>query len=124
MGDRKIGSSLSLLSLFKKARSLFAAVYPRNRVGAANQGTASNNLAPDAVHGLDAEQGRRMGARRNRRDGERGSKSFFSNQSERGAHGKTGFRIPRRGYTETDIFCGERRNRAPLRLALRTEEKF
>src|SRR3989344_2611423 len=108
MGNWKIRSSLSLLSLFKKARPLFAAIYPRAGVGTANQGTAANNLALRQSHRLDVGKSENVGARGNWSVAKRGSKSFQKYKNGRSENGKVSFHIFRWRHTKTNLSQKER----------------
>src|SRR3989344_1152942 len=124
MGNWKIRSSLSLLSLFKKARPLFAAIYPRAGVGTANQGTAANNLALRQSHRLDVGKSENVGARGNWSVAKRGSKSFQKYQSRRGAHGKIGLGIFRRRYSKRYLPEKKRQYHALSRRFASQNERF
>ena len=76
-----------------KARSLFAAIYSRNGIGATNKSTASNNLALRKIHRLDVGKSGRMGKGRNISVAKRGSKSFRQYQNSRSKNGKVGFQL-------------------------------
>src|SRR3989344_4763573 len=106
MGGQSLGYKVPILSVFQKARPLFSTVYPRAGVGAANQGTASNNLALRRTYRLDVGKSKKLGTRGSWSVAKRGSKSFQKYQSGRGAHGKISecvsrWRHPKRYLLET-----------------------
>src|SRR3989338_3363337 len=103
VGNWKIWRSLSVLSVLKKARPLFTTVYPRAGVGAANQGTASNNLALRQSYRLDVGQSESVGARGNFSVAKRGSKSFRKYKNGRSENGKISFHLLGWRYTETNL---------------------
>src|SRR3989338_2901014 len=110
MGGQSLGHEISLLSLFQKARPLFATIYSRAGVGAANQGTASNNLALRRNDRLDVGQSEKLGTRGGWSVAKRVSKSFRKYKNGRSENGKVGFHLFRRRYTKTNLPQKERRN--------------
>src|SRR3989338_10203402 len=108
MGGQSLGYKVPILSVFQKARPLFSTVYPRAGVGAANQGTASNNLALRRAYRLDVGQSEKLGARGNWSIAKRGSKSFRKYKNDRSENGKVGFHLFRRRYTKTNLSQKER----------------
>src|SRR3989344_8602415 len=108
MGGQSLGNEISLLSLFQKARPLFATIYSRAGAGAANQGTASNNLALRQSHRLDVGNSEKLGTRGSWSVAKRGSESFRKYKNGRSENGKVGFHLLRRRYTKTNLSQKER----------------
>src|SRR3989338_11461962 len=116
MGGQSLGYKVPILSVFQKARPLFSTVYSRAGVGAANQGTASNNLALRRAYRLDVGKSKKLGARGSWSVAKRGSKSFRKYQNGRSAFREIGFYLLGRRYTQTKIFQKKKKKNNILSL--------
>src|SRR3989344_1674489 len=124
MGGQSLGYKVPILSVFQKARPLFSTVYSRAGVGAANQGTASNNLALRRAYRLDVGKSKKLGARGSWSVAKRGSKSFRKYQNGRGAHGKISECVPRWRYSERHLLKTKRQHYALSRRFEGQNERF